>query len=150
MSGDKLVIVNLREAATGFQGAGCWSDEEQGWVRPEEARVYTQAELDAEIDDPAEGRAKVVVVAEDETVMSLDDARVCCDALLVADQLEEVYNPEGDGEHPDFTREDWWQQVINHETLCGYWQQAVNWLHERREEIKAERRATSGPAPGAA
>lgn len=43
------------------------------------------------------------------------------DLNLTADQLDEKYNPEGDGEHPTFTRKDWRQAVRQEETLTGYW-----------------------------
>lgn len=38
--------------------------------------------------------------------------------------LDGVYNPEGDGEHPVFTREDWRTEVGDQGTSLGYW----NWV----------------------
>lgn len=49
------------------------------------------------------------------------------DILLSADQLDEKYSPDGDGEHPWFTREHWSQAVRSGHTIVGYWQ----WLSYR-------------------
>lgn len=38
-----------------------------------------------------------------------------------ADQLDDRYNPNGDGEHPAFTRWDWRQAVAQQNTISGYW-----------------------------
>lgn len=142
MSSEQRVIVNMKAALHRFLGSGCWSGAQKDWVRPEEATVYTQAELDAWPADqfPSWDGASVV--------MSVEDARVYCDACLTEEQLDEIYNPEGDGEHPDFTREDWRQEVANEETLCGYWHQCMTWLRGRSEEIEESERAASAPAPG--
>lgn len=43
------------------------------------------------------------------------------DRGLFPEDLDFKYNPDGDGEHPVFTREDWRQAVSQQETLCGYW-----------------------------
>lgn len=43
------------------------------------------------------------------------------DYVLTAAQLDDKYNPEGDGEHPVFTRWDWAQVVAQRSTLLGYW-----------------------------
>lgn len=40
---------------------------------------------------------------------------------LRADQLNEKYNPEGDGEHPTFPRCDWREEVRHERTIIGYW-----------------------------
>ncbi len=40
---------------------------------------------------------------------------------LTAEQLDDKYNPEGDGEHPTFPRADWQYEVANGDTLSGYW-----------------------------
>ena len=46
---------------------------------------------------------------------------------LTADQLDDKYNPEGEGEHPVLTRKNWMYAVANEDTLQGYW----DWvLHE--------------------
>ena len=44
------------------------------------------------------------------------------DALLTEEQLDEKYNPDGDGEHPTHTRDCWQRAVLNDETSQGYWQ----------------------------
>lgn len=43
------------------------------------------------------------------------------DRRLSAEQLDDKYNPDGDGEHPTFTRWDWRQAVAQQSTICGYW-----------------------------
>lgn len=53
------------------------------------------------------------------------------DEGLSAEELDHKYNPDGGGEHPKFTREDWRDAVANDETILGYW----DWLEEQiREE----------------
>lgn len=49
---------------------------------------------------------------------------------LTAEQLDDKYNPEGDGEHPVFTRGDWRNEVFNGYTLRGYWE----WVEAQIEE----------------
>lgn len=44
------------------------------------------------------------------------------DRLLSAEELDDKYNPDGNGEHPRFQRADWRAAVANDETLVGYWQ----------------------------
>jgi hypothetical protein len=44
------------------------------------------------------------------------------DYLLTPEQLDEKYNPNGGGEHPAFTRDDWRNEVHHEYTLQGYWQ----------------------------
>lgn len=43
------------------------------------------------------------------------------DMGLSARQLDDQYNPDGDGQHPLFTREAWIAEVKNGDTLVGYW-----------------------------
>lgn len=43
------------------------------------------------------------------------------DIGLTAEQLDDKYNPDGDGEHPLWTRETWIQAVCEQDTLRGYW-----------------------------
>lgn len=52
---------------------------------------------------------------------------------LTADQLNDKYNPEGGGQHPAYTREDWMLAVANEDTLVGYWDWAWHRLEEERE-----------------
>lgn len=40
---------------------------------------------------------------------------------LTAEQLDDKYNPDGDGEHPYFTRKEWRNEVANENTCSGYW-----------------------------
>lgn len=46
------------------------------------------------------------------------------DYELSAEQLDCKYNPDGDGEHPKYTREAWREAVRDKDTIAGYW----NWL----------------------
>lgn len=46
------------------------------------------------------------------------------DKSLTAEQLDFKYNPDGDGEHPIFTRADWRNAVLELATSDGYW----DWL----------------------
>lgn len=43
------------------------------------------------------------------------------DADLTPEQLDDKYNPHGDGEHPKHTREDWREAVAQEHTISGYW-----------------------------
>lgn len=47
------------------------------------------------------------------------------DADLTGDDLEGKYNPQGDGEHPMFSRLMWREAVANEDTIRGYWV----WVH---------------------
>lgn len=44
------------------------------------------------------------------------------DRGLTAAQLDDKYNPDGDGEHPLYLREVWRFDVCERNTLCGYWE----------------------------
>lgn len=77
----------------------------------------------------------------DEKVLLADDKKLYCtrecyylataeDHTLTADQLDDKYNPEGDGEHPKFTRESWRRAVAGRDTICGYWEWVACKLHE--------------------
>lgn len=35
--------------------------------------------------------------------------------------LEFLYSPDGDGEHPKYTRAQWREQVYHQHTISGYW-----------------------------
>lgn len=50
-----------------------------------------------------------------------DNSWIDEDKRLSADSLDAKYNPDGDGEHPYFTRWDWCQAVAQRSTLSGYW-----------------------------
>lgn len=43
------------------------------------------------------------------------------DHELSAEQLDEKYNPNGDGEHPVFQRMYWRDAVAAENTISGYW-----------------------------
>lgn len=49
------------------------------------------------------------------------------DKNLTAEQLDNKYNPDGDGEHPHVTRFSWMEAVMNQDTLVGYWEW-VKWV----------------------
>ena len=53
------------------------------------------------------------------------------DLELTAEQLDDKYNSNGDGEHPLITREDWRNAVAAHVTINGYW----DWLEYRMDQI---------------
>ena len=44
------------------------------------------------------------------------------DEDLTAEQLDAKYNPDGDGEHPSWPREEWQGAAYEGNTLLGYWQ----------------------------
>ena len=43
------------------------------------------------------------------------------DADLTPEQLDDKYNPDGEGEHPKYTRDDWREAVAQEYTISGYW-----------------------------
>lgn len=51
------------------------------------------------------------------------------DIGLTAAELDAKYNPHGDGEHPDFPREDWREMVRMQDTALGYWAWLADHLH---------------------
>ena len=53
------------------------------------------------------------------------------DSQLAPWQLDDKYNPDGDGEHPFFSVWDWTQAVAQRSTLSGYW----TWLQYKIEEL---------------
>lgn len=67
------------------------------------------------------------------------------DRGLSADELDARYNPDGDGEHPRYTRADWRDAVSNHDTSLGYWA----WLEEQisGEEEGQHSKASAPAAP---
>ena len=54
--------------------------------------------------------------------------------FLTAEQLDDIYNPDGDGEHPTYTRGMWRQAVSQKETLRGYWDWVVAQIEESADE----------------
>lgn len=55
------------------------------------------------------------------------------DASLTAEQLDDKYNPDGDGRHPIYGEEGWMQDVLNRNTLLGYWEWVRHQLVEESE-----------------
>jgi hypothetical protein len=53
---------------------------------------------------------------------------------LSAEQLDAKYNPDGDGEHPGYTRRNWRLAVDAEETVTGYW----DWVEYQLEMEEAE------------
>lgn len=43
------------------------------------------------------------------------------DAKLSVEQLDEKYNPDGEGEHYQFTSEQWREEVSQNQTVSDYW-----------------------------
>lgn len=56
------------------------------------------------------------------------------DQDLTAEQLDDKYNPEGDGRHPIFGEESWMLEVMNRQTLVGYWDWVVHEIEEALSE----------------
>lgn len=51
------------------------------------------------------------------------------DSKLSAQQLDDKYNSEGDGEHPLYPRSTWREAVEKQETISGYWDWVVHQLN---------------------
>lgn len=47
--------------------------------------------------------------------------KMSTDSDLTAEELDDLYNPDGDGEHPEMTRALWREQVAQLRTISGYW-----------------------------
>ena len=62
--------------------------------------------------------------------MSFDEE----DLDLLPIQLDDKYNPEGDGQHPHFTRDQWREAVTREDTLSGYW----DWVHHQIQNFDLE------------
>jgi hypothetical protein len=54
---------------------------------------------------------------------------------LTADELDGKYNPEGDGQHPEYTRADWRAAVENEDTISGYWEWVRHQLLIEEDEL---------------
>lgn len=61
-------------------------------------------------------------------------AKVIPDFGLTSEQLDDKYNPDGDGEHPEITRWDWHQAVAERSTVLGYW----GWLRHKLNDVQDE------------
>lgn len=51
-----------------------------------------------------------------------DEAIDLEDKNLSPEQLDDKYNPDGDGEHPVYTQSGWRESVGAQQTLFGYWE----------------------------
>lgn len=47
-----------------------------------------------------------------------------------AEELEDAYSPDGDGEYPAYTRRDWRSAVNQQATILGYWEWVAQTLDE--------------------
>lgn len=52
------------------------------------------------------------------------------DHRLSAEELDSKYNPDGDGEHPEFSRFCWRKEVASQNTIVGYW----DWVEYQLEQ----------------
>lgn len=67
-------------------------------------------------------KSLVELQAEQRNSMSPEQLQILdMDFILDADQLDDKYNPNGDGEHPVFARDSWRVAVANQDTISGYW-----------------------------
>lgn len=55
------------------------------------------------------------------------------DHHLTGAQLDDKYNPDGDGQHPDIGRSEWRAAVDHQETISGYWDWVAHQLKVRHE-----------------
>lgn len=58
------------------------------------------------------------------------------DAALSAIQLDDKYNPDGDGEHPVFNKAAWRDEAFKSLTLFGYWEWVADQLQDTEGEDK--------------
>lgn len=54
---------------------------------------------------------------------------------LSAYRLADKYNPDGDGEHPTYSRRGWRSIVEQDATLLGYWEWVRHQLEEEQDEL---------------
>lgn len=87
-----------------------WSNQD-GWVAKDSADTFWSNEA---VCMPMDAVGPVMI--QHEVVVSQDGFDE-----LTADELCEKYSPQGDGEHPYFTREVWREQVMEGSTISGYW-----------------------------
>lgn len=84
-------------------------------------------------------------------VAKIDDAPlwlVGSDDGMTADELDERYNPNGDGEHPRHTRNDWRDAVSSETTISGYWAWVVYMLLSDATDTPLHLRAQQGKIEG--
>lgn len=68
------------------------------------------------------------------------------DFSLSASQLDDKYNPDGGGEHPAYTRDDWRQEVAEENTLRGYWDWVAAQLESAQDDMDEPESERSGAA----
>lgn len=61
---------------------------------------------------------------------------------MTADQLDEKYNPDGDGEHPEYTKSHWY----NDNTTVSYWDWVVYRIKKDDESIEGQPEPAPAPA----
>lgn len=57
------------------------------------------------------------------------------DYSLDSVQLDDKYNPDGDGEHPVFARGQWRTEVAAQNTITGYWEWVEKQIDEHHHSI---------------
>ena len=57
---------------------------------------------------------------------------------LTAEQLDDKYNPDGDGEHPGFPRAMWRDWVDQRDTISGYWAWVSYMIRAAEDELDAD------------
>lgn len=65
-------------------------------------------------------------------------AKLIPDFGLTAEQLDDKYNPDGDGEHPGFPRAMWRDWVDERDTISGYWVWVSYMLRAAEDELDAD------------
>ncbi len=78
--------------------------------------------------------------------MSVESTVAQEDFSLSASQLDDKYNPDGGGEHPVYTRDDWRQEVAEENTLRGYWDWVAAQLESAQDDLAEPENERSGVA----
>jgi hypothetical protein len=81
--------------------------------------------------------AKQAVASEAEQITAtIAMARnIKADSLLSPEQLDNKYNPNGDGEHPEYLRSMWREAVVQEQTYDGYWSWVSYCIKTKYESI---------------
>lgn len=80
-----------------------------------------------------DGQGADLDVGIQEIIMSVRDIQE--ELALSPEQLDEYYNPEGDGEHPIFTRLAWRLDVVREDTLSSYWAWVANQIDGAYQDL---------------
>lgn len=72
---------------------------------------------------------KVSIIKDARTPEQIREENYNEDCELSATQLDDKYNPDGGGEHPDYTFEAWAAAVGKRGTWLGYWEWVECQLH---------------------